>query len=271
MFPGDPPKLDAKPVLGLLGVSDSLAYKVHEIEKHLHTGMQSFGATAVADPTFLRGSVVPITIAAGNGFGVWGTEVILYRGNNIEGGSSTMKFDLHWGKITNVGTANSPAFYEFNSFAIGTPKAATMVAATNKVTDATNTVANNDKVYFPTIASNTGVVVYEVYYVINRAAGDFEVSRTRAGAAADITGVDGACTYVSLGASTALGGPGGGKAALQTWITDWMVNRAAVTTDATPSQMQHSRLACNQCISARGYGAAANSVSTFFGLHSYVG
>ena len=268
---GNPSKIDDQAVLGLSGVYDSLAYRVAEIENHVHSGMQSFGATSASVPTLVRGSVIPVTVTAGNGFGVWGTELILHNGLVIEAGSAVKKFDLHWMKVTAIGTANSPVFHEWNSFAAGTPKAAALVTATNKVTDATNTVADNDKVYFPTIASNTGVVVYEVYYVRSRAAGDFEISRTRGGGAVDITGADGACTYVSLGASTALGGPGGGKAALQTWMMDWMVSRAGVLTDATPSMTQHEREACNRLVSCRAYGLAANTTTFFIGLHTYPG
>ena len=37
-------KIDDEAVLGLLGTSNSLAYKVHEIEKHFHSSGSWFGA-----------------------------------------------------------------------------------------------------------------------------------------------------------------------------------------------------------------------------------
>ena len=44
----DQDKIDSHAVDGLLGVSNSLAYKVHEIERHLHSGARWFETAAVA-------------------------------------------------------------------------------------------------------------------------------------------------------------------------------------------------------------------------------
>lgn len=245
------------------GVDGTLGYDLAEVARHLHSPTQSYGATSASDPTMVRKSLTPITVTAGSA--VNGTELILHRGTLIEGGSATKKFDVNWIKINGVGTINRVAIYEFFSFAIGTPKAAALVTATDKVTDATNTVANGDKIYFATIASNTGVLIYEMYFVINRAAGNFEVSRTLGGAKADITGADGACTYVSLGASDAAG-----IAAGQTLITEELVSRGVATTDTVPSPLRMDREACNRMISCRGISTAGgNSLSFFIGLHTY--
>ena len=212
----------------------------------------------------VRRSVVPITVTAGDA--AWGTELILHNGLVIEAGSATKKFDLNQLRISTVGTANRVAVYEFFSFSAGTPKVAALVTGTDKVTDATNTVADNDKVYFPSITSNDGVVVYEVYFVRARAAGNFEISRTRGGVAVDITGPDGACSYVSLGASAA-----DGVAALQMLDTETVVSRATGTPDAQPTPIQCDRQLCNRLISCRGWSAAGgNSVGFHLGLHTYV-
>lgn len=258
------PKIDDQAVNGLLGTADSLAYKTGEIENHVHSAQQVYGATSAGVPTFVRRSLIPITCTAGDG--AWGTEIIIHNGVVIEGGSATKKFDMNQLRISAVGTANRLAVYEVFTFLPGTPKAAAMVAATNKVTDATNTVANGDKVFFPTIASNTGAVVYEVYFVVNRAAGNFEISRTLAGASVDITGADGACTYVSLGASDA-----DGVGAQQTLASETVVSRASGTPDAQPTPMQMSRQTCNRLVSIRGWsaGAGGNSMAFHMGLHTY--
>ena len=257
------PSIDSPTSLGLSGTHDSIGYRVGEIEQHVHSRGQSFGATSASIPTLFYRSLLPITVTAGDT--VYGTEIILHRGTTIEGGSATKYFDMHWLKLTAIGTANRVAIYAFNSFDIGTPKVAALVAGTDKVTDATNTVANGDKIYFASIASNTGVTIYEVYFVINRAAGNFEVSRTLAGAKADITGADGACSYVSLGASDA-----NGLGALQTIVSDELISRAAAQTDSTPSPIHMDREKCNRMISCRGISAAGgNSVSFYVGLHTY--
>lgn len=44
-------KIDGVATDGLLGVSNSLAYRVHEIERHLHSGARWFETASVADPT----------------------------------------------------------------------------------------------------------------------------------------------------------------------------------------------------------------------------
>lgn len=43
------PKIDNRAVDGLLGVNNSLAYKVHEIEKHFHNQEKWCGVAAIAD------------------------------------------------------------------------------------------------------------------------------------------------------------------------------------------------------------------------------
>ena len=45
----DAMKVDSAAVDGLTGVSNSLAYRVHEIERHLHSGARWFEAAAVPD------------------------------------------------------------------------------------------------------------------------------------------------------------------------------------------------------------------------------
>lgn len=72
-------KIDVAAVDGLTGVSNSLAYKVHEIERHLHSGGRWFGAAAVPDlPTHAADRIGTATTAfridggAGVGTGSWG-------------------------------------------------------------------------------------------------------------------------------------------------------------------------------------------------------
>ena len=47
----DANKIDDEAVSGLLGTYDSLAYRVHEIERHLHSAGSWFGQASSANPT----------------------------------------------------------------------------------------------------------------------------------------------------------------------------------------------------------------------------
>lgn len=70
-------KIDELATLGLLGGRNSLAYRVHEIEKHFHGNEKWFGAAAaasgevhVADP--MAGAIATFDFTSGNSdFGNW--------------------------------------------------------------------------------------------------------------------------------------------------------------------------------------------------------
>jgi len=86
-------KIDGLAVDGLAGVYNSLAYKVHEIEKHFHNSEQWFGKDG-GDNLLNRDSVTPWTVVAGTSQ-AYGTEVQLSDGTEIESGSATKKMDIH--------------------------------------------------------------------------------------------------------------------------------------------------------------------------------
>jgi len=246
------------------GTPGTLGYELAEVENHIHSERHLYGGTAVGNPTILEDSTTPIVVTGGNG--AWGTEIIIHPGTVIEGGSATKKFDMNQMYVSAVGAANNLTVVEFLVFSAGTPKAAAAVTATNKITDATNTMANNDKVYFPTIASNTGIDTKTVYFVINRVAGDFEVSLTRGGAAVDVTGPDGAVTYVNLGPSDA----NGRALTLQPKMSPHYVSKNAVNSDVLQEETGMLRQACNRLISCRAKATGGtNAVSFLVGLHTY--
>lgn len=97
-------KIDEKAVLGLLGTNNSLAYKVHEIEKHFHNREYWFGKSATDtffDPTVLT----EWQVVAGTGE-AYGTALQISNGDEVEGGDVTKYFDMHKILITTVSATN---------------------------------------------------------------------------------------------------------------------------------------------------------------------
>ena len=97
-------KIDEKAVLGLLGVKNSLSYKVHEIEKHFHNREQWFGKSA--GDTFLDpASLTEWQLTAGAGL-AFGAEVQLSNGDEVEAGDATKYYDMHKILVTAVSAAS---------------------------------------------------------------------------------------------------------------------------------------------------------------------
>ena len=84
-------KIDSAAVDGLLGVNNSLAYKVHELEKHFHNSEQWYGNAA---GNFSRTALDYFRLTAGTSE-AYGSEIQVHDGTVIESGSTTKKFDLH--------------------------------------------------------------------------------------------------------------------------------------------------------------------------------
>lgn len=103
-------KIDADAVDGLSGTNNSLAYKVHEIEKHFHNSAQWFGKDS-GDNLLNRDSVTPWALVAGTSQ-AYGTEVQLSDGTEIESGSATKKFDLHEVLIVDNDASNAVTTYK---------------------------------------------------------------------------------------------------------------------------------------------------------------
>jgi len=102
-------KIDDFTTTGLLGVNNSLAYRVHEIEKHFHNREKWFGAavtpsgeTHVADR--MAGGVSPFTLTAGNDdFGAW-VQILGSSDTPVQSGMA--KFDAHRFLVTSTNSTS---------------------------------------------------------------------------------------------------------------------------------------------------------------------
>ncbi len=109
-------KIDSLAVngMGAGGVNNSLAYKVHEIEKHLHptTGELWFGDDG--DSTMSQAnSLTAWELTAGTGE-AFGTEVLLGAANDVlAADGNAVKFDLHRISVTESNTNDKNYEIEF--------------------------------------------------------------------------------------------------------------------------------------------------------------
>jgi hypothetical protein len=92
-------KIDDKATLGLLGTSNSLAYRVHEIERHIHSYEKWFGVAASVSGTHkadrIGAGILAFELDGGNT--IWGSWV------QILGSADTTEiYDFHKLFITDV-------------------------------------------------------------------------------------------------------------------------------------------------------------------------
>lgn len=132
-------KLDDVATSGLLGTADSLAYRVHEIERHLHSSASWFGAAATpSGETHVADRIGPgiaaFRLDAGNE--TWGDWVQILGSDDTPARTSQVYFDPHEIVVT---AAERTAVY-FVQIGRGTSGAAALAAATytEVVFDTTN-------------------------------------------------------------------------------------------------------------------------------------
>ena len=97
------PKIDDETVTGLLGTNNSLAYKVHEIEKHLHNVERWMGLAASPSGETHRAdsdSMTPFRIDAGND--TWGAWVQICGSDDTPVTAGMVKLDVHRIVISDV-------------------------------------------------------------------------------------------------------------------------------------------------------------------------
>jgi len=127
-------QIDQVAITGLLGMVDSLAYRVHEIERHVHSWSRWFGAANTPDGELhvadrigkseSGGSETPFVIDAGNDD--WGDWVQILGSTDTPAELTKVGYDLHkWALI-----ATEKDGTHFIQFAFGTSGAAALAAGT---------------------------------------------------------------------------------------------------------------------------------------------
>jgi len=90
-------KIDSLATDGLAGVSNSLAYRVHEIEKHFHSIERWYGDDG--DSTMSTANQhTAWRLTADGSANTWGTEVLMGAANDVldaDMGITVVKFDIH--------------------------------------------------------------------------------------------------------------------------------------------------------------------------------
>lgn len=104
-------KIDSLAVNGLTGVSNSLAYKVHEIERHFHGRERWFGKLAVQTATdWAADTLTPYrAISGNNAYGSDANDEALVLGTaDTPAIAGNVRFDLH--RIMMVGASSQTAY-----------------------------------------------------------------------------------------------------------------------------------------------------------------
>jgi hypothetical protein len=245
-------KIDALAVNGLSGVADSLAYKVDEIEHHLHNSEQIYGSNS----GFMTSDfLTKFTVVGGNN--AYGTELHIYAGDTIASGSAVQKLDINSLYVIGVSAANKLSVVEFLSSTAGADIASvTLTDVGDLFTKVGHGLVNGDKVIVTTVTTTTGLSTTIVYYVISVAGNDFQLSLTSGGAAVVLGGGNGSATLKKL---------------TQTSMTKCLVSKAATTASSDPFRLLCPRIACDKHISVRAKSETGSTISIDFllGLHTY--
>ena len=102
-------KIDSAATDGLSGVSNSLAYRVMELERHFHNRERWWGAVAVPDETNAIDSNVDTPFAATSGNNTWGAAIpICGTADDPTPGDGDVKYDCHRIFVTDLDDDTSP-------------------------------------------------------------------------------------------------------------------------------------------------------------------
>ena len=101
-------KIDGAATDGLLGTHNSLAYRVHELERHFHGRARRWGATAAPDETNAIDANVNRPFVAVSGNNTWGAAIPIIGTADVPVPSTeNAYYDLHHVLIANVDDATA--------------------------------------------------------------------------------------------------------------------------------------------------------------------
>lgn len=101
-------KIDSAATDGLAGTNNSLAYRVMEIEKHVHSRERWWGAVAVPDETNAIEANVTRPFVATSGADTWGAAIPVLGTDDVPVPTGLTKFDLHRLLITDLDDETDP-------------------------------------------------------------------------------------------------------------------------------------------------------------------
>jgi len=101
-------KIDDLATDGLAGVSNSLAYRVHEIEKHVHSPERWWGALAAPDETNAIEANVTRPYVAASGNNDWGAAIPVIGTADQPAVAGSVKFDIHRLLISDLDDDTTP-------------------------------------------------------------------------------------------------------------------------------------------------------------------
>ena len=121
-------KIDGAATDGLSGVSNSLAYRANEIERHLHGWERWFGLAGAPDAELHRADRIGTTTTpfqADGGNLVWGTWLQILGSDDTPADAGMAKFDLHRIQMVAVERINATYFVQI---ALGASGAAALAS-----------------------------------------------------------------------------------------------------------------------------------------------
>ena len=108
-------KIDGAATDGLAGTNNSLAYRVHEIERHFHGWERWFGLAGAPDAELHRADRIGTTVTAFQadaGNLTWGTWLQILGSDDTPADGGMAKLDLHQIQIVTVERAGSEHFVQ---------------------------------------------------------------------------------------------------------------------------------------------------------------
>jgi hypothetical protein len=127
-------KIDSEATLGLTGTSNSLSYRVHEIERHIHSSGRWFGTAETPTATHFADRIGATGLSAGEpdafvidaGNDTWGNWVQLFGSDDTPANAGKTYFDPHE-MVINAAERAATYFIQIGRGASG---AATLAAGT---------------------------------------------------------------------------------------------------------------------------------------------